>query len=68
MTLAGNVDWDLEYKYMSSSDSDNEDTFEASIDWALYNMTFTLSAQNDRTFSAPKDVTRTFAAEFSMDF
>lgn len=66
--LAGNFDWDVEYKYMSSSDSDNEDTFEASLDWALYNMTFSLSAKNDRTFSAPKDVTRTYAAEFSMEF
>ena len=68
MTLAGNVDWDIEYKYMSSSDRDNEDTFEASLDWALYNMTFSLSAKNGRTFSALKDVTRTYTAEFSMEF
>ncbi|NOY87510.1 MAG: hypothetical protein GXP52_09480 [Deltaproteobacteria bacterium] len=68
MTLAGNVDWDVEYKYMSSSDRDNEDTFEASLDWALYNMTFSLSAKNGRTFSALKDVTRTYTAEFSMEF
>ncbi len=68
MGLFGNMRFDLEYQYQYSRDSEDEDTLEAALDMDFNKYTFNISYENDRTFVAEKDVLRTFAAEFTMDF
>jgi len=66
--LLGNIQFDVEYQYQISDDSDNEDTLEASVDMEFDNATLSVSYENDRAFSTEKDVVRTWEVEFLMEF
>lgn len=66
--LLGNIQFDVEYQYQTSDDSDNEDTLEASVDMEFDNATLSVSYENDRAFSTEKDVVRTWEVEFLMEF
>jgi len=68
LALLGNTQFDVEYQYQTSDDSDNEDTLEASVDMEFDDSILSVSYENDRTFSIEKDVVRTWEAEFSMVF
>ncbi len=66
--LLGNTQFDVEYQYQTSDDTDNQDTLEASVDVEFDDSSLSVSYENDRTFSIEKDVVRTWGAEFSMEF
>jgi len=66
--LLGNIQFDVEYQYQTSDDSDNEDTLEVSVDMEFDNSALSVSYENDRAFSTEKDVVRTWEVEFFMEF
>jgi hypothetical protein len=66
--LTARIFFDLEYQYQYSSDEDNSDKFETNLEWLGRNSSLALKVTNERVFTNPKDVLRSYGAEFTMEF
>jgi len=66
--LTPRIFFDVEYQYQYSGDGENSDDFETNLEWRGRDSSLAFKVTNERVFEGPKDVQRTYAAEFTMDF
>jgi hypothetical protein len=66
--LTPRIFFDVEYQYQYSGDSENSDEFETNLEWRGRNSSLAFKVTNERVFEGPKDVMRTYEAEFTMEF
>ena len=66
--LTPRIFFDVEYQYQYSSDDLNSDEFETNLEWRGRNSSLAFRVTNERVFEGPKDVLRTYEAEFTLEF
>jgi hypothetical protein len=66
--LTPRIFFDVEYQYEYSGDGENSDDFETNLEWRGSNSSLAFKVANERVFEGPKDVLRTYEAEFTMEF
>jgi hypothetical protein len=66
--LTARIFFDLEYQYQYSSDEENSDEFETNLEWRGRSSSLAFKVTNERVFINPKEVLRTYGAEFTMEF
>jgi hypothetical protein len=66
--LTARIFFDLEYQYQYSSDEANSDEFETNLEWRGRSSSLAFKVTNERVFINPKEVLRTYGAEFTMEF
>jgi outer membrane usher protein FimD/PapC len=66
--LTPRIFFDVAYQYQYSGDSENSDEFETNLEWHGRNSSLAFTFSKERTFEGPKDVVRTYEAEFTLEF
>ena len=66
--LTPRIMFDVEYSYNFKADDQNTDELEANLEWLGESSSLSLKTTNERVFEGPKEVERTYLAEFSMTF
>jgi len=66
--LTPRIFFDVEYQYQYSGDGENSDDFETNLEWRGRITSVAFKVTNERVFEGPKDVMRTYEAEFAMEF
>ncbi len=68
LEITPRIFFDLAYQYEYSGDDANSDDFETNLEWRGRDMSLAFKYINERVFEGPKDVIRTYEAEFTMEF
>ena len=66
--LTPRIFFDIDYQYQYSGDAENSDGFETNLEWRGRNSSLAFKVTNERVFEGPKDVLRTYEAEFTLEF
>jgi len=66
--LTPTVYFDTEYRYNFIGDDQDSDELEFNLEWVYRSASLSVSALNERVFEGPKEVIRTYEAEFSVTF
>jgi len=66
--LTPRIFFDVEYQYQYSGDAENSDQFETNLEWRGRNSSLAFKVTNERVLEGPKDVLRTYEAEFTLEF
>jgi hypothetical protein len=66
--LTSTIVLDANYNYKYDDESQDTDEVEINMDWSFLSSFLSFSFSQGRTFEGPKNLTRTYSAEFSMDF
>ncbi|MDF1526273.1 MAG: hypothetical protein P1S59_08405 [bacterium] len=66
--LTPRIFFDVEYNFEYSGDAEDSDDFETNLEWRGNNSSLVFKVIKEMVFEGPKDVIRTYEAEFTMEF
>ncbi len=66
--LTNTIVLDANYNYKYDDEGQDTDELEINMDWSFLSSSLSFSFSQGRTFEGPKNLGRTYSAEFSMDF